>query len=287
MLFRSRRMLGYSSAAQIGLVTAVVALVKLLDLGDSGFMLMVAGGLTLNHLLAKTGLFLLSGMLGEDDSKAVVSPLTLAVAGMLALGLVGLPPFPGFWAKWQLVQALAAGGHFWIIAIVLGGSLVEAFYMFRWLGHLAKARQAAADPLDASLADSGLLRAGRQLIGPALAALVLAGFGVLAGLEALAGAGGNAAVGAAAGGSGSLAAAAAGYLLWAPYLAVVLLFLADRAPGWFKGLVALGAIAGFGWLAWMALMHCGSSSRSCCLGAAPCMRWPPCARAGPGRGFIR
>jgi formate hydrogenlyase subunit 3/multisubunit Na+/H+ antiporter MnhD subunit len=241
----TRRMLGYSSAAQIGLVTAVVALVKLLNLGDSGFMLMVAGGLTLNHLLAKTGLFFLSGMLGDDDSKAIVSPLTLAVAGMLALGLVGLPPFPGFWAKWQLVQALASGGHFWIIVIVLGGSLVEAFYIFRWLGRLAKARRAAADPLAASLADAGLLRAGRQLAGPALMAVALAGFGVLAGLDALAGlevltgAGGNAAV-----------AGLAGYLLWAPYLAVAVLFLVDRAPGWFKGLLSLAAIAGFGWLAW-------------------------------------
>ncbi|MGD9941087.1 MAG: proton-conducting transporter membrane subunit, partial [Clostridia bacterium] len=241
----TRRMLGYSSAAQIGLVTAVVALVKLLNLGDAGFMLMVAGGLTLNHLLAKTGLFLLSGMLGDDDSKAIMSPLTLAVAGMLALGLVGLPPFPGFWAKWQLVQALASGGHFWIIVIVLGGSLVEAFYIFRWLGRLAKARQAAADPLEASLADAGLLRAGRQLVGPALMAVALAGFGVLAGLDALAGlevltgAGGNAAV-----------AGLAGYLLWAPYLAVAVLFLVDRALGWFKGLLSLAAIAGFGWLAW-------------------------------------
>jgi formate hydrogenlyase subunit 3/multisubunit Na+/H+ antiporter MnhD subunit len=242
----TRRMLGYSSAAQIGLVTAVVAMVKLLNLGDAGFMLMVAGGLTLNHLLAKTGFFLLSGMLGEDDSKAIVSPLTLAVAGMLALGLVGLPPFPGFWAKWQLVQALAAGGHFWIIIIVLGGSLVEAFYIFRWLGRLAKARQAAKDPLDASLADAGLLRAGRQLAGPALMAVALAGFGVLAGLDALAGTGSSVAGGA----SGGSAAGLAGYLLWAPYLAVALLFLVDRAPGWFKGLVSLAAIAGFGWLAW-------------------------------------
>ena len=234
----TRRMLGYSSAAQIGLATAVVALVKLLNLGDSRFMLMVAGGLTLNHLLAKTGLFLLSGMLGDDDSTAIVSPLTLSAAGMLVLGLVGLPPFPGFWAKWQLVQALASGGHFWIIVIVLGGSLVEAFYIFRWLGRLAKARRAAADPLAASLADAGLLRAGRQLVGPALMALSLAGFGVLAGLDALAGGGGN--------GAGSVA----GYLLWTPYLAVALLFLVDRAPGWFKGLVSLAAIAVFGWLAW-------------------------------------
>jgi formate hydrogenlyase subunit 3/multisubunit Na+/H+ antiporter MnhD subunit len=233
----TRRMLGYSSAAQVGLVTAVVALVKLLNLGDAGFMLMVAGGLTLNHLLAKTGLFLLSGMLGEDDSTAIVSPLTLAVAGMLALGLVGLPPFPGFWAKWQLVQALAGGGHFWIITIVLGGSLVEAFYIFRWLGRLAKSRQAVKDPLEASLADAGLagaglLKAGGRLYGPALAAFALAGLGVLAGLNALAG---------------------AGYLHWAPYLAVALLFLVDRAPGWIKALLSLAAITAFGWLAWPGL----------------------------------
>ena len=123
-------------------------------------------------------------------------------------------------------------------SIVLGGSLVEAFYIFRWLGRLAKARQDRVDPLDASLTDAGLLRAGRQLVGPALMALALAGFGVLAGLDSLAGTGRTAAGG------------VAGYLLWAPYLAVAVLFMVDRAPGWFKGLIALAAIAGFGWLAW-------------------------------------
>ena len=32
-----------------------------------------------------------------------------AVLAVLIVAIAGLPPFPGFWAKWQLVMQLAAG----------------------------------------------------------------------------------------------------------------------------------------------------------------------------------
>ena len=49
--------------------------------------------------------------------------------------LVGLPPFPGFWAKWELIMQLAAGGRPALIALILAGSLLEAAYLFRWFSH--------------------------------------------------------------------------------------------------------------------------------------------------------
>src|SRR5262249_25330522 len=48
--------------------------------------------------------------------------------------IAGLPPFPGFWAKWHLMLSLAADQRYILIATVLLGSLLEAAYLFRWFG---------------------------------------------------------------------------------------------------------------------------------------------------------
>jgi formate hydrogenlyase subunit 3/multisubunit Na+/H+ antiporter MnhD subunit len=58
----------------------------------------------------------------------------MVLFAMLIAAISGLPPFPGFWAKWQLVMTLASGERYAWIAVVLVGSLMEAAYMFRWLG---------------------------------------------------------------------------------------------------------------------------------------------------------
>ncbi|HAP43403.1 MAG: hypothetical protein A2087_04120 [Spirochaetes bacterium GWD1_61_31] len=255
----TRRMLGYSSVAQIGLAMAVLALGTLFKLGSELFLLAVAGGFVLNHLLAKTGLFLLSAAFEQagltdaagvdgvdvvdtvDDAAGAsaaaqparrLSPLALAVAGGLVLALVGLPPFPGFWAKWQLVQALADRSRWWLIGLILGGSLVEAFYMLRWLGRLVAARGAAPVPT---------LRLGAGLLGPAVAAVALAGLGVLSGVFGLTGALDPKA-------GSTLASLAGEPWLWAPWAVAAVLFLLDWLPGWLKGLLALGAVAAFAWL---------------------------------------
>ena len=235
---RPTRMLGYSSAAQVGLIAAIPAFARISGLDDGGpdFVLAVAGGLLLNHLLAKTGLYLLVGAL-ETESEArpagnrrgPLAPVSLAVAGVLALALVGLPPFPGFWAKWRLISALAGAGRWWILAVILGGSLLEAFYVFRWLGTLARespsVEGATAGP---AVARAPVVRLGLILAAPAAAALALLGAGTFLGFDGF----------------------IAEPLLWAPWAAVLILFLLDRAPGWLKGLVSIAAAAAFGWAAW-------------------------------------
>ena len=47
------------------------------------------------------------------------------------MALVGLPPFPGFWAKWQLVMLLAGNDMYAWIALILIGSLLALVYVWR------------------------------------------------------------------------------------------------------------------------------------------------------------
>lgn len=155
-----RRMLGYSSVAQIGLVMLALALIQLEGLSPL-YLLLVSGGLLVNHLLAKSALFWIVGAFGEaatgsgasrsaaapSDSlagdsgvpikRALIRGAIGAVGTIVAsLALVGLPPFPSFFAKWQLVNTLIATDSIAILVMLLIGSLTEAIYLLRWAGGL-------------------------------------------------------------------------------------------------------------------------------------------------------
>jgi len=133
----ARRLLGYSSIGQMGLLTLAIALLQQLD--ASSQLALVVGGLFINHLLAKAGLFWLAGMVDrsniKDWSAIAGRPGLLLLLGIMMAALIGLPPFPGFWAKWELVMLLAGGGQYGWIAVILIGSLLEAAYLFRWFSY--------------------------------------------------------------------------------------------------------------------------------------------------------
>ena len=139
-----RRLLGYSSVGQIGLVLAVIGQRDIL--GDS--YLFVAGGILISHAVAKAGLFYLSGVingrtLADWSALRRMPVLIFAFATFIAM-LVGLPPFPGFYAKWSLIHALVTADRLPLIALILLGALVEAGYMFRWFGYALKRESEAA-----------------------------------------------------------------------------------------------------------------------------------------------
>ena len=114
---KAQRLLGYSSIGQMGLLIIAAALLQQLDASDAVFL--VVGGLFVNHLFAKVGLFWLAGYIGkerlQDWSLPVGRPWVIFVFGILLGAVCGFPPFPGFWAKWQLArsaaQALLAGAQ--------------------------------------------------------------------------------------------------------------------------------------------------------------------------------
>lgn len=138
-----RRLLGYSSIAQTGLVLAVLGQRDVL--GDNTAY--IAFGLLVSHAIAKAGLYWLSGLV---NGRLLADWTTLRGRPMLIFAFVtficmlsGLPPFPGFYAKWELIRVLAGEGRLPLLAFILFGALIEAGYLFRWFGYIIKREQTA------------------------------------------------------------------------------------------------------------------------------------------------
>jgi len=142
-----RRLLGYSSIAQTGLILAVLGQRDIL--GEHT--LYIAGGLLLSHAIAKAGLYWLSGLIATRGLEGWAAlrrhpVLIFAFVSFISM-LTGLPPFPGFYAKWELVHLLAGEGRIVLLGLILFGALLEAGYLFRWFGYIMK-REAPTEVVD-------------------------------------------------------------------------------------------------------------------------------------------
>jgi formate hydrogenlyase subunit 3/multisubunit Na+/H+ antiporter MnhD subunit len=150
----TKRLLGYSSIGQMGLLTLALALLRQLDAG--AHLPLIIGGLFVNHLFAKVGLFWLAGLVDRKHisewSGIAKQPRLLLLLGVFITALVGLPPFPGFWAKWELVMLLAANESYNWITLILIASLLEAAYLFRWFS-FARQTESSTEPTADMIAD--------------------------------------------------------------------------------------------------------------------------------------
>ena len=129
-----KRMLAYSSVAQIGYIGLGIGLAN--TWGFIGAVLHV-----MNHAFMKGLLFLIAGnfrtKLGHSDILKFdhrirkQMPWTTAAFTVGALSMVGLPPTVGFFSKWYLALG-AIKNHSWIfLAALLVSSLLNAVYFFR------------------------------------------------------------------------------------------------------------------------------------------------------------
>jgi len=128
-----KRMLAYSSVAQIGYTVAGVSFASLTGL--------TAGIVHLfNHALVKGGLFLVAGCvllrIGNVTIERMAGlgrtmPWTMAAFVVGGLGLVGVPATAGFISKWYLVQAALERGWWPVAVVVLFTSLLAAVYVWR------------------------------------------------------------------------------------------------------------------------------------------------------------
>lgn len=134
----ANRLLGYSSIGQIGLLMAILGLSE--SLGDK--FTFIAVSILLSHFLAKAGLFWLSGIIKAENIKDWSNlrrrPFLLIIFGTFVFALIGFPPFPSFFGKWELIMQLSASNQLGWISLILAGSFLEGIYLFRWLGYSIK-----------------------------------------------------------------------------------------------------------------------------------------------------
>jgi multicomponent Na+:H+ antiporter subunit D len=131
-----KRMLAYSSIAQIGYIGLGLGLAN--PLGLIGAVLH-----TLNHAFMKACLFLVAGNLRVTIGHSDISrfdaalrrkmPWTMAAFTVGALSMIGIPPTAGFFSKWYLVLGGIDRGAWIMVVVILVSSLLNAVYFFRVL----------------------------------------------------------------------------------------------------------------------------------------------------------
>lgn len=128
-----KRLLAYSSIAQIGYMTLGLSLANLDGL---------TGGLVhlFNHALIKGGLFLVVGCallrVASPDVEALRGlgrrmPLTMAAFVVGGLSLIGVPGTVGFVSKWFLLLGALDQGLYFVAFLILASSLLAVVYVWR------------------------------------------------------------------------------------------------------------------------------------------------------------
>lgn len=131
-----KRLIAYSTVAQLGYLFLIFPLLPAPGALQAGVMQVFA------HGLAKAGMFAAAGVLikatGQDTVAGLAGaverlPVTMFAFALSGMTLMGLPPSSGFLAKWQIIEAALAQGHWIIAVVVLAGGLLAAVYVFRVL----------------------------------------------------------------------------------------------------------------------------------------------------------
>ncbi len=140
-----RRMLAYSSVAQIGYIAIGLAMGNMY--GFIGAVLHI-----INHAFMKSSLFLVIGgieyrfgevnlyRLGGMNKKMTLSTITVLLA---SLSMIGLPPTCGFFSKWYLMLGAYTGAQYFYIAVLVISSLLNAIYFFRIIEQMFVQREAS------------------------------------------------------------------------------------------------------------------------------------------------
>jgi NADH-quinone oxidoreductase subunit N len=144
-----KRLLAYSSIAHVGYVLAApaigagargaeaalfyAAVYAITNLGAFAVVLAVAG----------------RGRSVEVDSLSGLlkrSPLAAGALAFFVLSMLGLPPTPGFWAKFGLVSLCIGEGWSWMAAVIVVNSLVSVVYYIRIVRPIFMTESASVEP---------------------------------------------------------------------------------------------------------------------------------------------
>jgi multicomponent Na+:H+ antiporter subunit D len=128
-----KRMIAYSSVAQIGYITLGIGLANQTGL---------TGGIVhlFNHAMIKGALFLALGGVVYRLGAARIDqfaglgrkmPLTMAGFVLAGLALIGVPGTAGFISKWYLTLGALEKGWWWVVALIVVSSLISMAYIGR------------------------------------------------------------------------------------------------------------------------------------------------------------
>ena len=128
-----KRMLAYSSVAQVGYIVLGISLATTLGL---------SAGLAhvFYHALMKATLFCAMGCvfyrlgsvkLSELAGLGRDMPWTMAAFVAGGLSLIGVPLTGGFISKWLLLEAVFDAGYWWLAALVVASSILTIVYVWR------------------------------------------------------------------------------------------------------------------------------------------------------------
>lgn len=128
-----KRLLAFSSVAQIGYIVVGFAIAN--EASQVGALVHI-----MNHALMKGGLFMAVGAVicrGHrnhlDGWRGLGRRMPITTAAFVAggLGLVGVPLTAGFVSKWYLVQGAIQAGYWPVAFVILGGSLLALYYVWK------------------------------------------------------------------------------------------------------------------------------------------------------------
>jgi multicomponent Na+:H+ antiporter subunit D len=128
-----KRMLAYSSVAQIGYITLAIAIAN--PAGVQAAMIHI-----FNHGLMKAALFCAMGCIfyrigsTRIDQMAGLGrqmPWTFAAIVAGGLSLLGVPLTAGFISKWYLVQAALQSDLWWLVVLIVLSSMLALVYVWR------------------------------------------------------------------------------------------------------------------------------------------------------------
>jgi multicomponent Na+:H+ antiporter subunit D len=154
-----KRMLAYSSVAQIGYMVLGVSMATVLGL--TGGMLHL-----FNHALIKGALFMAMGcVFYRTGSVSIESmrglafrmPWTMAAFVVGSMSLIGVPLTVGFVSKWYLLLAAMEQNLWWIVVFLIIASLMAIIYVWRVVEAAYFMPSAAGAPTDIQEAPMAML----------------------------------------------------------------------------------------------------------------------------------
>lgn len=167
-----KRMLAYSSVAQIGYITLGIGIAN--EAALTGSLVHIV-----NHAIMKAALFMALGAvfcrigtvrIGKLAGIGRKMPLTMGCFVVAGLGLVGTPGTAGFISKWYLAAGALEDGRWGLMALIVASSMIAVVYVGRvvevvWFRDPTEAVAEAEDPPLSMLAPMLLLAAATIYFG--------------------------------------------------------------------------------------------------------------------------